>query len=356
MEMKRPPYVFIASFFSLFFLWSCNDHILPAEEGDIWGNQHIIFTLAMLGSEYGPIVSMPLNSPTPEPVFANGMILNPPQGGRLVYITPDYGATSLQLRGNGVDEMIAMDDNYHRVTNVATLSSDGNTVAYLLTDPYGANSVHLYEVGGASVANPVLNDVGQVNTMLFSRSGAHLAMSMTPPSESIEIVRIYNRATWQPVAVLKNIVPEFVARVYIHWFQWMPDENDPRMLYVGSDGRGEKGLYFAFMDGRPPRKIVNGAFSFPAPSPDGGRVAFVRDNNLWLCNADGTGQQQITTVAVAPGERMIAPQWSPDGSKLMVFRVVASLGNPTATIDVVDVRTRRRKALTQSLYPGFWMH
>jgi TolB protein len=54
----------------------------------------------------------------------------------------------------------------------------------------------------------------------------------------------------------------------------------------------------------------------PAWSPDGSRVAFIsnRDLNqeLYVANADGTGQKRMTND---PGWDA-APAWSPDGTKL----------------------------------------
>jgi hypothetical protein len=50
--------------------------------------------------------------------------------------------------------------------------------------------------------------------------------------------------------------------------------------------------------------------SAPAFSPDGKEIAYVRrDRELWLVNADGSDQHQLT----APGRD---PDWSPDGTKL----------------------------------------
>jgi Tol biopolymer transport system component len=55
---------------------------------------------------------------------------------------------------------------------------------------------------------------------------------------------------------------------------------------------------------------------FPALSPNGRRIAYVRDAEpdpqLWLMNADGSGQRQLTSSA---GEKL-RPLWSPDGRKL----------------------------------------
>src|SRR5215210_595139 len=55
---------------------------------------------------------------------------------------------------------------------------------------------------------------------------------------------------------------------------------------------------------------------FPALSPNGRRIAYVRDAEpdpqLWLMNADGSGQRQLT---FSPGEKL-RPVWSRDGRRL----------------------------------------
>jgi Tol biopolymer transport system component len=55
---------------------------------------------------------------------------------------------------------------------------------------------------------------------------------------------------------------------------------------------------------------------FPALSPNGLRIAYVRDAEpdpqVWLMNADGSGQHQLTT---SPGEKL-RPLWSPDGRRI----------------------------------------
>lgn len=53
----------------------------------------------------------------------------------------------------------------------------------------------------------------------------------------------------------------------------------------------------------------------PAWSPDGSKIAFVRDtgsDEIWVMNADGSGQTRLTS-----GYFDDSPAWSPDGSKIV---------------------------------------
>lgn len=56
---------------------------------------------------------------------------------------------------------------------------------------------------------------------------------------------------------------------------------------------------------------------YPVYSPDGSRIAYVRDTaaggkNIWIMNADGTAKDQVTT----DGSVSTGAAWSPDGSQL----------------------------------------
>jgi Tol biopolymer transport system component len=57
---------------------------------------------------------------------------------------------------------------------------------------------------------------------------------------------------------------------------------------------------------------------FPAWSPDGNTIVFLSNRSgtmqVWLMNADGSGQHQLT---FGPAPKDQVPDWSPDGSKIV---------------------------------------
>src|SRR5690554_2543805 len=90
----------------------------------------------------------------------------------------------------------------------------------------------------------------------------------------------------------------------------------------------------ALRDAQRPR-VERGRQFERAASPDGRRVAVYRDHNIWITDADGGNERQLTTEGNA-AERIkygtaswvygeepyqnTAMWWSPDGSKLAFYR------------------------------------
>ena len=84
-----------------------------------------------------------------------------------------------------------------------------------------------------------------------------------------------------------------------------------RIIFVkGVEGRSH--LYTMKQDGSNLQQLTNGPFDddSPAVSPDGSRIAFQRDGDIYVMNADGTGIRRITF------EGGIHPTLSPDGTKI----------------------------------------
>src|SRR5712692_5094661 len=84
------------------------------------------------------------------------------------------------------------------------------------------------------------------------------------------------------------------------------DRGVPRIFVVGAHGTGRRRL-----TGAP------GPSTTPVWSPNGQRIAFVRqtgdDTQIYIMNADGGSQRPLTT---GPG-RVASPAWSPDGQRII---------------------------------------
>ena len=80
--------------------------------------------------------------------------------------------------------------------------------------------------------------------------------------------------------------------------------------------RGVNDIYVVSVDASGQRRLARDA-QFPAWSPDGRKIAFVRGvwprpSEIYVMNADGSGQRRLTRDLAPDG----FPAWSPDGRQI----------------------------------------
>jgi Tol biopolymer transport system component len=101
-----------------------------------------------------------------------------------------------------------------------------------------------------------------------------------------------------------------------------PGQNG-KIVFISEDvyvsdigGNVYRTLYEVNSDGSGLRKLsgpTNAGFTRPIPSPDGRKVAFVRDGAIYVESADGANRVQVT----AAGSVSSGPTWSPDSMRLL---------------------------------------
>ena len=124
---------------------------------------------------------------------------------------------------------------------------------------------------------------------------------------------------------------------------------DGRRLAFAHGTEGGTDIYlYDIARGRVDRLTV-GRFSdnlSPAWSPDGRRLAFISNRGatpqLYVMDADGTGQEVLARFDYGATGTTSAPSWSPDGQFVAFHREVAG----TPQLFVVDVGTRAVRQLT----------
>jgi Tol biopolymer transport system component len=90
-------------------------------------------------------------------------------------------------------------------------------------------------------------------------------------------------------------------------------------------------------------KVLIPNASDPAWSPDGRLIAFSRrssrgDMDVWIANADGTGQRELTS----PGTNESKPDWSPDGKQLVFVGSIPGARLDDLFVENVDGSGRRQ--------------
>lgn len=73
--------------------------------------------------------------------------------------------------------------------------------------------------------------------------------------------------------------------------------------------------------------------TLPEWSPDGTKILFTVDTEIWVMNADGSSQRQLTHDANRVSEEA---SWSPDGNKIVFDRCSFPFGQRRCSIDVMN--------------------
>jgi WD40 repeat protein len=229
-------------------------------------------------------------TPTPAPVALTGKI-----------VFPVYDPNKpLQGQVGGYDVWVSDPQGNDRrllVPNASQpdLSPDGDLLAYRSWDPSQRGIISAASSGGpGDLLTSFLEDG------LPSWAPDAASMAFTSRREGDRASRLYRaNGGERELGVLAEYVSTFP---------------DGRLVIKGCTLQGECGLFITGADGGPLEPISNNTSdNAPAPSPDGGQIAFMssRDGNweIYLMGSSGGNVTRLTENAANDG----LPAWSPDG-------------------------------------------
>jgi hypothetical protein len=90
---------------------------------------------------------------------------------------------------------------------------------------------------------------------------------------------------------------------------WSPDGS--QIAFNRKTDEGPARVFVVASDGGEPAELVDGGA--PDWSADGRRIVFQRDNAIWVADADGTDERNLTQDY---GRAALFPAWSPDGTRI----------------------------------------
>jgi len=184
-------------------------------------------------------------------------------------------------------------------------SSDGAHRGMLIDLPDGAERADGWSPDGTTLLFTHTNDPKQEYSLWLVRADG-TGLKQLPVGLTV------TGAQWTPDG--SRIIYESLVGGHIETSSVRPDGSDLRPSPLG--------------------QLTTGAVSW---SPDGTRVTFERGYSIWVANADGTGEKQITS-----GTEDYTPSWSPEGSRIAFTTSDAS--GPTMQIAVINPDgTGRRK-------------
>lgn len=203
----------------------------------------------------------------------------------LVALAPLSGSARATYPG-ATNGRIAFGMNVNGNTDVYTALPNGNDLRRLTTDR-GFDACAAYSADGRRIAYCSGEGGGPVQVWTMKQNG----------TDKQQVTHLSGLA----------IFPDFSPDGSKIVFSAKPADSPTRDIYViGSDGSGLT-------------RLTNGVGNngYPAFSPDGSKIVFTSNrtgtSQVYVMNADGSGQAQFT---FDPQPKDQVPDWSPDGSKI----------------------------------------
>jgi len=229
-----------------------------------------------------------------------------------------------------------------------TWSPDGQRIAFwtygparIFTVPAGGGTPHVLVGGepGGGLSNPVWSPDGRA---LFYSSGGVGGSATTIRHIAIDATGQAVPGTDQPL-VTPSTNAGFVSF----------SRDGRHMSYLNQSFTRNFSRMRLDRPAEPPTSVTQGPHVYrqQALSPDGTRLTFASQNNIFVMHVDGSGLRQLTTKSVSRG-----PQWSPDGSRIAFYSRLGAAVAQIWTMDPDGANLRQETSVsgTRGLYYPVW--
>ena len=360
---------------SLFLLCGCEDSFPPAGDPDAQAlgvNTRIIYS-QYLGVDSIGIFSI-LPDGTDRRFVAFGTATSSPNHGRIAFVRNTGGTTAVmiaRLDGSDTLTLASVPDTTGRLLRFATLSPRGDRVAYVLHQEMqdsGDASIFIVDAGGGS-SRMLTSDIVRGGVPYFSPDGSRIAWHTFDGKIRSIMVDGTGLVTVADGALVTSELRPTLS--------WSPSSD--RIAYVREIDRVIGELEVVNIDGTGRRSLTLGLgqyIAYPSWSPDGRRIAFIATQtpsgrdfarvDIWAINVDGTERERIVEADTAAPrrERVIAPEWAPDGTSILYTRHMVGTAYPArgfnrgiGTIEVIALsgRVMSIELAPNPSFDGFWV-
>jgi Tol biopolymer transport system component len=264
-----------------------------------------------------------------------------PRGDRIAFLsTREISAQLYLMRPDGSDQT--------RLTTVpeavlhARWSPDGTKLAFVT---YPSGKLSLINADGSGLRELV---AGRVIELSWSPDGAELAYSTLADKTWHSDLRVIDVVRGKP---FDN--PVYTATAPIEQIAWHPDGT--QIAFSGGLPLEKRSAIIVLRSGSLiPTQLLGGSdVTGVAWSPDGSQLAVSTSAGLHLFNRDGGGQRRLFT-ALTENLRLSAPDWSPDGSRIILHEygtVMSGQSPPFRGLRVVSM-DGTTSGLFSELVPG----
>ena len=227
-----------------------------------------------------------------------------PDGDRIAFTSGEEGIFVARSDGSEGNERIRLTEGTGR-DRWLMWSPDGTQIAFLSQSGWGYTRDLRRDIYIGRVDTPgAIRVTGSPSS--YARSDLAWSPDGTQLLSTRSVISYDPRITEDPVIHVLNVdsqrersLAEGTAPV------WSPDGQ--RIAFAGPLQAG--GTYTIATDGTGRVQLTHGPDdASPQWSPDGSQIAFVRESDIWVVNADGSGERNVTN---SPDVTDSDPAWAP---------------------------------------------